>query len=432
MGFGTICVCFAVIIHSTAESTCDQIRTVDTLGEFLTSDNIVPEDGLWNSSHTDDNGAQGNDSMIGACNWSNHSADGVLHVENTSGTVPPWRVTFGRVNFVVSGIYFPVVTALALIGNSLTVSVLRKDVLHSSSTTYLLGLATADLLFVICFAPNILRAYSSIATTRAFETFNAFYGSYFFPFVYLFHTAAVWVTVAFTVERFVAIAMPMKAQKYCTKSRAQKFVVGAFVFGLALNTYRFFRRSVIPLTDPVTNETYYTHKLAGIGLNEHLQQVYFWVYFIATKAIPFPLLVSLNSAIIGFIWRAKWNRLILKQVQSDSRENTGNSHENQITRILVLIVMAFIVCNSAAGGASLYIALYGVKGYFGSQDPAVHYLFIIGEALINTNPLVNCALYAACSQTMRKELLQLLCPNRTFKPALKASSVTQETDPDGE
>ncbi|XP_064599459.1 FMRFamide receptor-like [Liolophura sinensis] len=431
MGFGLVYMGFFLIMNSKiVQSTCNSSSFIDDMEPDSPID-IVGDEGLWNFPLSDHNNTLGNTSTASACNFTNEANDWFVDVKTAQKETPRWRVTYNQVTFVIRGIYFPVITTLALIGNALTVSVLRKDVLNSSSTAYLLGLAVADLLFAIFFAPTIFRVYLSAMPLRSFQTFYAFYASYFLPLVNTFHTAAVWVTTAFTIERFVAVAMPMKAQKYCTKSRAKKVVVAAFVCGISLNIPRFFRRSVVPLTDPVTNETYYTHKLTSLGVNEQFEQVYFWIYFLATKVIPFPLLASLNFAVLWHVWRARWDRVRLTTKQ-DSREDTGKSRENQITRMLIMIVTVFLVCNATAGGASLYVALYGLKTLYINQNPAEFYMFSMGEALINTNPLVNCVLYAACSQTMRKELLHLFCPKMKYRPSLKTTSLTQETRADEE
>lgn len=425
MGLRLIYAGFLIIVNSKlAQSTCypagwENVSTSDI--------DAVADDLMWNPSLYGPDNTSGNTSALSACNSTSETDD----VKKDQKEIPLWRVTFDQVNFVIRGIYFPVITTLALIGIALIVSILRKDVLNSGSTAYLLGLAVADLLFVVFFAPTIFKAYPSVESSRSFQTFYAFYVSYFFPLVNTFHTAAVWVTVSFTVERFVAVAMPMKAQKYCTKSRAQKVVFAAFAFAIALNLPRFFRRSAVPLADPATNETYYTYKLTSLGETEQFEQAFFWIYFLATKVIPFPLLACLNSAVLWYVWRARWHRFRLTTKQ-DLREDISKSRENQITRMLILIVTAFLVCNATAGAASLYVALYGIKTLYINQNPAEFYMFAVGEALINTNPLVNCVLYAACSQTMRKELVHLFCPKRKYNPAVKATSVTLDTRADEE
>ncbi|XP_064599458.1 somatostatin receptor type 4-like [Liolophura sinensis] len=354
------------------------------------------------------------DSTLDQTNHTSHRTNVSDEFTRNENSFPPWKRTFDRIQYFIIGVYFPIVAILAIIGNVLVLLVLRKDVLQSTTSVYLIGLAVADVIFVINYSPKTLTAFESVVASRAYKTFRAFQISYFFPLVSLCHTAAVWVTISFTTERYIAVGWPLKAQKYCTKFRAKLAVIGAYIFAIALNGIRFFRRHVFEKVDPVSGDKYFAYTFTDLGHDKMLSAIIFWSYLLLAEALPFIILIGLNSAIIWHVWLAQKNRLKMAESNNANVEE-GKSREKQITRILVSIVIAFLLCNAIAGTGSIWVALNGANSIYTTRDAGVYYVFLFGPALYITNPLVNCILYAACSSAMREGIRSQLCSNCCFR-----------------
>lgn len=349
-------------------------------------------------------------------------------VENSQGLlqfgkeIPDWKKTFNKIQYFVVGIYFPTVAIAAIVGNTIILLVLRKDVLQSSSSVYLTGLAVADMIFVINYSPKTLSAFEVVVASRTYQTFRAYWISYFFPLVSVCHTAAVWVTISFTLERYFAIAYPLKAQKYSTKTRARLAVLGAYVFAVVANALRFFRRHVVKKTDPVTQTIYDSYSFTRVGRDETLTALVFWSYFVLATILPFIILISFNSAIIWKVWLARKRRINMAE-NKPAKSEKSKYREMQTTRMLVSIVIAFLLCNVVAAAASAWVALNGANSVYTTRDVGVYYMFLFGPALYVTNPLVNCILYAACSSAVREGVRNLFC-GRRFLPQRASSRMS--------
>jgi hypothetical protein len=103
---------------------------------------------------------------------------------------------------------------------------------------------------------------------------------------------SVWLTVAFTVERYIAVCHPIRGRVLCTESRAKKVIAAVYVicFSAAISTA--FEWTVVEVTDPVTNKTRMKAKYSDLGDNETYQTVYYWF-----TSITF---VSLNYTFLKF------------------------------------------------------------------------------------------------------------------------------------
>ena len=122
---------------------------------------------------------------------------------------------------LVAKIYFPIVTALGITGNSFNLMILsRKKLIVQSSSIYLIGLAIVDILVLI------FQAFFKYVLYKAFGVEEPFW-----LFLYLCvynHWALVgairssyWVTVAFTIERWITISFPVQGKVWCTSKRAK-------------------------------------------------------------------------------------------------------------------------------------------------------------------------------------------------------------------
>lgn len=144
-----------------------------------------------------------------------------MNASNT--TVNLLEVHLQLTRFAVQKVITPVIASSGIILNILNVLVLsRRNMRCSSTNTYLFALAICDI------------GYLTLALTLTLKHYNDLVkGSLHFERYYLagrvmanvFSNAAVWLTLTFTVERYVCVCFPMRGKAICTPYRARSTVL---------------------------------------------------------------------------------------------------------------------------------------------------------------------------------------------------------------
>lgn len=128
--------------------------------------------------------------------------------------------------------YFtPVIVYLGSIGNGLSVFVFFSTKLKKlSSSYYLAALAISDNIFLACMFVVWLRFVEV-------DLFNKW--GWCQVIVYLTSVCSflsVWLVLAFTVERFIAVRYPLLRQSLCTVSRAKMFILMLVLISMAFSS----------------------------------------------------------------------------------------------------------------------------------------------------------------------------------------------------
>lgn len=325
--------------------------------------------------------------------------------------------------FIGYGIYLPCLAVACVIGNSLTLTVLHQGALKSSTSAFFMALAVSDVFLQIAAVPHAIQAYPSLAAQPTAKSVHAFWLSYGFPFVYTFLTSSIWITVCLTIERFICVCYPIKAKAICTKRRAKIAVTSVFLLSILANSPHFFVRTPSARTDFQTNTTYYESELTVYGRTAEINAALFWSKFIISVAIPFVTLALVNCCIIRGLRKARrFNESIQQSQRNDLTSNSVISRDIQITRMLTGIVACFFFSYTCSAVASLIVATSGTKVY---ADGRFMSFVIVSNLLSNTNAVLNFAMYTACSVSIRRAILRLLCPRRQKTVGYKDPSPNQ-------
>ncbi|XP_046395353.1 uncharacterized protein LOC124162760 [Ischnura elegans] len=131
--------------------------------------------------------------------------------------------------------YIPFIILVGLVGNLLSCVVFLNTHLRlRSSSYYLAALATADLGFL---ATLFLVWLNNNAGVVVFNRDGWCQGLVYVSSVCSF--LSVWLIVAFTVERFIAVQYPLHRPHMCTVARAKGIVLALTVFALISHSYSF-------------------------------------------------------------------------------------------------------------------------------------------------------------------------------------------------
>ncbi|CAL1689866.1 unnamed protein product [Lasius platythorax] len=137
--------------------------------------------------------------------------------------------------------YIPSIILLGLVGNLLSCVVFLKTHLKlRSSSYYLAALATADFGFLMSL---LLVWLNGVVGWRVFNN-----DGWCETLVYVSavcSSLSVWLIVAFTVERFIAVQYPLHRPHMCTVARAKTIILVLTIFALASHSYSFVTAGVV-------------------------------------------------------------------------------------------------------------------------------------------------------------------------------------------
>ena len=125
--------------------------------------------------------------------------------------------------YVTDGILTNVVVLAGLLANALTLVVLSRPSMHSSTNSYLSALAVCDSVVLTCSA--LLIGVPALPTHLVGNYVDggpyAYVLAYVYPLALAAQTATVWLTVSFAVERYIGVQYPLRAATLCTVERAR-------------------------------------------------------------------------------------------------------------------------------------------------------------------------------------------------------------------
>ncbi|GLG95639.1 FMRFamide receptor [Gryllus bimaculatus] len=138
-------------------------------------------------------------------------------------------------------------------------------------------------------------------------------------------SSSVWLTVSFTVERYIAVCHPLRGKVLCTESRARTVIAVVFV-ACALAT----------ITTPfeykvVSEEAGLTVRNSDLGSDETYQTIFYWFSSITFTILPLILLGIFNSFLVWAVHRSQRQRFRMTQFDmlfpaaGENQTSLGNS-----------------------------------------------------------------------------------------------------------
>ena len=299
----------------------------------------------------------------------------------------------------------PILCVFGILGILLTVVVLSKKNMCTSTNCYLMALAIADLLFLIILATTLVNDQFD-PDSKAIYLYHI-YVTYAVIFMDIFLMASVWMTVMLAVERYIAICHPFVATRMCTVTKARIIIPGIFLLMFLFKMSNFWEHKVVSFYDTSRNETLYYTTATELSLNKvYLMVVHLTVNAIITSALPFILLSVLNILLILEV-RKSTQYFKRNMMVSQGSGSVVQREELQITIMLISVIIVFFVCQAPY---VTYTAVASVAG-FGATNRTLIFRSV-AIMLLTIKSSINFILYCWFSEKFWATLKRSFCLER--------------------
>ncbi|KAM8767776.1 thyrotropin-releasing hormone receptor b [Acanthopagrus schlegelii] len=325
---------------------------------------------------------------------------------------------------VISSLLLLVICALGIVGNVMVILVvLTTKHMRTPTNCYLVSLAVADLMVLT--AAGVPSITDSLFGSWVFGHYGCLCITYF---QYLGINASSCSITAFTIERYIAICHPIKAQFLCTLSRAKKIILFVWAFTSLYCMMWFYLSDIQELVyDNITIIT------CGYRVS---RKFYLPIYFF-DFGVFFVLPLLLSAVLYGLIARI----LFLNPLPSDPKDkkNGQNNHNvnnktscknsrhssstassrRQVTKMLAVVVILF---------ATLWMPYRTLVVVNSCLDQAYldSWFLLFCRVCIYLNSAINPVIYNAMSQKFRAAFRKICRCGRkgSDKPATYSVALT--------
>lgn len=206
-------------------------------------------------------------------------------------------------NFVTGGILLNTIGIFGLIGNVITMIVISRPQMRSSTNYLLTWLARCDSLIILtCILIFGIPPIYQYTQTELLYNYQYKICPYVtlvaYPVAQIVRTASMYLTLTVTLERHVAVSRPLHARSYCTYGKARLYVVCIIVFSVLFNLSKFWEVEILKGYDEETNSSLYVAAPTTLRLNSTYQFVYInWLNLVFVYLLPFTCLAIIYASI---------------------------------------------------------------------------------------------------------------------------------------
>ncbi|KAA0197981.1 FMRFamide receptor [Fasciolopsis buskii] len=212
------------------------------------------------------------------------------------------------VTICLKGLFAPI-CIVGIVANSLNIVVLTRAWMSSSTNIYLTAVAVIDLLYLVL---SLLFSLWFHPQMQVYETF-ARATTLIRPSANLCSNTTTWLTLCFTMERYVAVSYPILGRRICTQRRARCAVVCIVIFSTVVTLPDYLTYNVIR---PVSNSSQ-AYQIVTSPIYDTLDQIgYSYINQAVFVFIPMILLIAFNTLLIRSVLRASKGRKSLAQSAS--------------------------------------------------------------------------------------------------------------------
>ena len=353
--------------------------------------------------------------------------DNFTNSDNTTESYQPSLETEAVI--IIKTILLPMICSLGIAGTVLTLIVLSRKNMRTSTNCYLTALSVADLLFLVILATSLLQGEFVPYSTEFYHFI--IYITYAAVFMQVFLLASIWITVILAVERFIAICKPFLAATMCTLTKARIIICVIFALALITRLSHFWEDQATKVFNTETNTSFFYITGTELSTNEQYIKWQPWIIdVVISSLLPFILLVVLNTRLI---WEVRKSTKYLQSNQMLSGSSSAAQREEiQVSIMLISVIVVFLLCQLPY---VLYTAVQSLVNKYDRQPHIILFRFVT-ILLLALKSAINFLLYCGFSEKFRAALKKALhldvCLRRLkgegmHPPSISAFS-TKETD----
>jgi hypothetical protein len=361
-----------------------------------------------------------------------------------------------RLRYVFFGYIFLPISVIGLILNGFTITVLLHPRMKSFSTNiYLIALSIANIVclinYIFLYSIRYLISNENFKKTiydanrLAYATKTSIHGIVYENFLSMilwswspifltFQLFSIYLTCAVTVDRWIYLLYPLKAESICTIKRTLITIFCIFLYCVLFTLPRWFEITYDKRFDPSTNLTLYYAKSTEFGDNRLVMSIIrYYAYIIHVYGIPFTVLLVVNIGIVQKLIQMKKRKQVLLGVKNmdhgtllnksviTSSSAKGVKIDPKITLMVITVVIAFFICQFPY----LIFTVMSVN----HNTKWLHILKIFCDLLSVINCCVNFLIYCLFSsmfRTIASEIIVKKC-KRNEQPYFLANCITRTT-----
>ena len=316
---------------------------------------------------------------------------------------PLMQYTEYRINKWILIIVPPILVVLGTFGNIFSFIILkRKPMLKFSTYFYLMVLAVADTLVLYI---GLLRMWIGELIGSDIRDKADWICKLTNVLGYTVSDFSVWLIIAVTVERYIVVCHPLKANSFCNIPRARRVTILLSVCLFCINVHFFWTVELeYHQADGVT-----IPRCAGGPAHATLvEDVWPWVDAALYSFLPSMVIILLNCLIIRQVILAHRSR---SSMQEGAYENRRPSHEGstRLTIMLLTISFTFLLTTLPMNVINIVIAFNSSAISDLSTVAKFKLAMSVTQMLMYMNHSMNFFLYCATGQKFRHQLVWLMC-----------------------
>ncbi|KAL3068480.1 hypothetical protein niasHT_030771 [Heterodera trifolii] len=335
-------------------------------------------------------------------------------------SVQGMALTVGMVDYYIQHYVFPVQFCLGVVGNSINLCVLLSSGMKNQANTLLSAMAFADLAFLFCMLPHSLASFSVFYRSIRFAYFYIFTKIHWVALANCFSTAATFLVLAVSLERFSGVRHPMHTRFQLRDQRLLLLILAIFglAFGLSLFHHLDYRVTIrVDQCDRVHPRIQHVSELiTSSPLLVHYVRIAKYAQSLLGVFLPVVAVTVLNVSLVYFLRKRQLlprsstssgsskSQQMQQQQQEFRRYSdiaTFQRRERKVTATVIAIVSCFTVTHLPTLGPVIW------EHFLTPHSELVTVSAILNSILV-TGKMLNFFLFCSSSAHFRRRAVLIL------------------------
>ena len=300
------------------------------------------------------------------------------------------------------------IATFGICGNILVFVVLCRQKQRLTTDVLLQALAVADTLVLVS---SILLGSMRRVGWDAFDSIYHYIFLPLYPCLYFFRLVDTWLTVMMTIDRYIAVCHPLRAQHLCTLRRTYISIAVIIFVTLVISLPRFFE---FEMHYSDADELYTGYMITPLLKDKTYTFVYrIALFFLVMYLIPMGVLVILNVRLLLTLRSAY--RYRSSMISSGNMHTSKGQQPNEnrgVTIVVVTIVIVCVICNVTAMISHVIWTLQTCIQKLSYMEVYRRFVANVSNVMVIFNCAINFIIYCLFSRKFRSGLKQTLTCNR--------------------